>query len=391
MRWEGALEPCIKAIGEITPDGSTRTKFPCGSRRMLTTQTERVACERESSSRNPSYVFQCAFVWGGDRPRAREPRARARPCVCVVTLHRDITVMAAMYLVLLAASASESMRVPTPLSRRMAAPVAQLPMPAFSVVPLNPNPMALSMNSFGECIQNGDQVVLVPGVANAAECDALVKAGVAACDRVGHHPSGATASGCQRSSRGTQLSWQRRSCCVSSTRSMRRCRRSTRRCFRPGDEWASRQPLNAQGQQPSIPPPEYLEETCPTLRDLYMAGELEWSEGEPAINVYTASGSFGCHKDHLALTVLLPLTSADDFTGGGTGFWAGGRSVDEDPFEAPAAVLQARAGHGARLRRRRHTRGNARRSRSAGRPRRELQHPHRRIGGGPLFRPAVLG
>ena len=33
-------------------------------------------------------------------------------------------------------------------------------------------------------------------------------------------------------------------------------------------------------------PPEYLVETCPSLRDLYMAGELEWSEGEPAINVY---------------------------------------------------------------------------------------------------------
>ena len=33
-----------------------------------------------------------------------------------------------------------------------------------------------------------------------------------------------------------------------------------------------------------------LQDACPSLRDLYMAGELEWSEGEPAINVYTAGG-----------------------------------------------------------------------------------------------------
>ena len=252
--------------------------------------------------------------------------------------------MAAMYLVLLAASASESMRVPTPLSRRMAAPVAQLPMPAFSVVPLNPNPMALSMNSFGECIQNGDQVVLVPDVANAAECDALVKAGVAACDRVGHHPSGRNRFWVPKIFPRDTIELAEEILLRVLDKVDEEMPEIYETLFRPGDEWASRQPLNAQGQQPSIPPPEYLEETCPTLRDLYMAGELEWSEGEPAINVYTASGSFGCHKDHLALTVLLPLTSADDFTGGGTGFWAGGRSVDEDPFEAPAAVLKPALG-----------------------------------------------
>jgi hypothetical protein len=48
-----------------------------------------------------------------------------------------------------------------------------------------------------------------------------------------------------------------------------------------------------------------------------MTGELEWSEGEPAINVYTADGRFGAHKDHMALTVLIPLSSPADFTGGG--------------------------------------------------------------------------
>ena len=39
-----------------------------------------------------------------------------------------------------------------------------------------------------------------------------------------------------------------------------------------------------------------------------MAAELEWSEGEPAINVYTSDGYFGAHKDHLALTALIPLS-----------------------------------------------------------------------------------
>ena len=56
------------------------------------------------------------------------------------------------------------------------------------------------------------------------------------------------------------------------------------------------------------PPPAFLAETCPSLRELYMAGELEWSEGEPAINVYNANGRFGPHKDHMALTVLYDVS-----------------------------------------------------------------------------------
>jgi hypothetical protein len=110
--------------------------------------------------------------------------------------------------------------------------------------------------------------------------------------------------------------------------------------FKPCEEWAERQPRNAQGLQPTVAPPLHLADAFPTLRDLYMAGELEWSEGEPAINVYSANGRFGAHKDHLALTVLIPLTSTATFTGGGTGFWAGGRSVDEDPWKPPDEVLK---------------------------------------------------
>ena len=53
--------------------------------------------------------------------------------------------------------------------------------------------------------------------------------------------------------------------------------------FKPSAYWAEWQPVDANLEERTIPPDEYLADTCPTLRDLYMSGELEWSEGEPAI------------------------------------------------------------------------------------------------------------
>ena len=45
-------------------------------------------------------------------------------------------------------------------------------------------------------------------------------------------------------------------------------------------------------------------------------------------SVYQGNGYFGAHKDHLALTILMPLTSAEtDFEGGGTGYWSGSRVI----------------------------------------------------------------
>ncbi len=81
------------------------------------------------------------------------------------------------------------------------------------------------------------------------------------------------------------------------------------------DDWALRQPWNAALEQPTVAPDPFLAETCSNLRELYMQGALEWSEGEPAINIYQGGGYFGAHKDHLALTVLIPLTSSDSFEG----------------------------------------------------------------------------
>jgi len=82
--------------------------------------------------------------------------------------------------------------------------------------------------------------------------------------------------------------------------------------FKPSKHWCAWQPLNAQLEQPTVPPDAALKEKCDSQRELYVMDELEWSEGEPAINIYQEC--FGCHKDHLALTILIPLTSPLEFS-----------------------------------------------------------------------------
>jgi hypothetical protein len=90
--------------------------------------------------------------------------------------------------------------------------------------------------------------------------------------------------------------------------------------FKPSPEWPSNQPSSRlRGADPGDVPDLYLQDVYSTLRELYSAGELEWSEGEffdgrrvtsltsrnsslfdgigePAINVYTPGGGFGAHK-----------------------------------------------------------------------------------------------
>jgi hypothetical protein len=48
---------------------------------------------------------------------------------------------------------------------------------------------------------------------------------------------------------------------------------------------------------------------------------LSFTHNEPAINVYTEGGEFPPHRDLQQLTVLVPLTDSDAFSGGGTAFW----------------------------------------------------------------------
>ena len=49
---------------------------------------------------------------------------------------------------------------------------------------------------------------------------------------------------------------------------------------------------------------------------------LAWSEGEPAINVYSPGGCFTPHEDEQSLTCLLNISPQDAYTGGGALAWA---------------------------------------------------------------------
>lgn len=82
-----------------------------------------------------------------------------------------------------------------------------------------------------------------------------------------------------------------------------------------------------------------------SLSELYLMGEIEWSKGELAIDIYESAGYVGAHKNHLVLTILIPLTDATcDFDGGRTGFWCGNSDVDENSGTNPNWVLTSSAG-----------------------------------------------
>jgi len=183
----------------------------------------------------------------------------------------------------------------------------------------------------GECIGTGDVLVSLGGVASDAELDALLRSGLDACEaqrqRTGREPP---PGGKDRFSVSDPLAFDSEVVLGCEELLLRVLDRVDEQLpsvyeflFAPSEGWLDRQPLTAAGQPPTASPPEHLQDTCPSLRELYMAGELEWSEGEPAINVYTAGGGFGAHKDHMALTFILPLTCPTrGFSGGGTGFWS---------------------------------------------------------------------
>jgi hypothetical protein len=74
-----------------------------------------------------------------------------------------------------------------------------------------------------------------------------------------------------------------------------------------------------------------LDDQLPTLHSLLFGSlpltcstndELTFSQGEPAINVYTRGGDFRAHTDKQSLTILLVLSDEDEFEGGGTAFFS---------------------------------------------------------------------
>ena len=52
------------------------------------------------------------------------------------------------------------------------------------------------------------------------------------------------------------------------------------------------------------------------------AAVVEFAPYEPALNVYGLRGEIGPHEDGYQISLLVPLSPHDDFTGGGTGFWS---------------------------------------------------------------------
>ena len=70
--------------------------------------------------------------------------------------------------------------------------------------------------------------------------------------------------------------------------------------------------------------------------------QLKYSSREPAVNVYSCGGEFRAHKDAQAITVLIPLSSPDEFLGGGTSFWS--QDSRGHRVEEPSICLKPPAG-----------------------------------------------
>ena len=73
---------------------------------------------------------------------------------------------------------------------------------------------------------------------------------------------------------------------------------------------------------------------------------LQFSEGEPAINVYRAGGEFKPHEDKQRLTVLVALSDAasGSFTGGGTAYWSEMSPPEAQVIAPPTLIVHAPAG-----------------------------------------------
>ena len=77
---------------------------------------------------------------------------------------------------------------------------------------------------------------------------------------------------------------------------------------------------------------------------LFRNDQLDYSIREPAINVYDAPhGYFAMHKDHHALSIVIPLSDPKvDFQGGGTAFWS--QSHPMEGMDRPSIVVKPTPG-----------------------------------------------
>lgn len=81
-----------------------------------------------------------------------------------------------------------------------------------------------------------------------------------------------------------------------------------------------------------------------SIAQLFRDHQLDYSIREPAVNVYEApDGHFAMHKDHHALSILIPLSDpSTDFEGGGTAFWSQSHPIDG--MDSPSIVLKPKPG-----------------------------------------------
>ena len=80
-----------------------------------------------------------------------------------------------------------------------------------------------------------------------------------------------------------------------------------------------------------------------SIAKLFKSNQLDYSIREPAINVYEKQGQFVMHKDHHALSIVIPLSDPkEDFQGGGTAFW--NQSHPVDGMDRPSIVLKPKPG-----------------------------------------------
>lgn len=200
----------------------------------------------------------------------------------------------------------------------------------------------------GESIADGECVLTIPDIVTSEECHLLFQAALRARNRRGG--DSVAARGRSRFSVADPFAFDAPNIVLTCEEILLRVIDYLEEAapsiyetlFAPGPHWCEWQPLNAQLEQPTTPPDDELFDG---LRELYVTSKLEWSEGEPAINIYEEQGYFGCHKDHLALTVLVPLLNpGESFSGGGSGFWAGNRETNENPGTPPTMVLKPPAG-----------------------------------------------
>ena len=170
--------------------------------------------------------------------------------------------------------------------------------------------------SAGESLARGESVIVIPGVATALECDSLRAAGVIAADA-------------QRETR--VLAGLKDATLV-------RVHPIPSEVQSASDALLLRVLAFVDREFPAIRTLLFGADAA-TLCELFETGSLEYSCREPAINVYRESGEFNPHKDHQALTVLIPLSDpTTEFRGGCTGFWAPDSRGHR--VEPPAVVLR---------------------------------------------------